>query len=100
MFCHCEDIGIVSLVHDNTQLPPIEAAGIELAPGRKHKLGYKKKTAYFSPAPYTTCTDKIPILIHAIFDNYYGGDYGYSETICYQICEQVYEQCGCVNLNL
>ncbi|CAF1019762.1 unnamed protein product [Rotaria sordida] len=33
-----DNVGIVSLVHDNTQLPLIEAADIELAPGRKHKL--------------------------------------------------------------
>ncbi|CAF1069438.1 unnamed protein product [Rotaria sordida] len=74
-----DNVGIVSLVHDNTQLPLIEAA-----------------------APYTTCTNKIPLLMHVMFNNYHGANYGYSETVCYQICGQVYahKQCGCVNPNL
>ncbi|CAF2194621.1 unnamed protein product [Rotaria magnacalcarata] len=41
-----DGIGIVSLVHDNTQLPLIESAGIELTSGQKHELGYIKKTAF------------------------------------------------------
>ncbi|CAF3589723.1 unnamed protein product [Rotaria sordida] len=54
---HVEDsIGMVVLVHDNTQLPRIEAAGIELSTGRKHKLSYTKKTVYFPPSPYTQCS--------------------------------------------
>lgn len=89
-FHYCKGIGIVGLVHDNTELPLIESAGIELAPGLKHKLGYRKTTAYFAPAPFTTCTDKVPILMEAMFSNYEGADYGYSETLCYQICGQVY----------
>ncbi|CAF2096939.1 unnamed protein product [Rotaria magnacalcarata] len=32
-----DGIGIVSLVHDNTQLPLIESAGIELTSGQKHE---------------------------------------------------------------
>jgi hypothetical protein len=36
---------MVAMVHDNAQVPVIDIAGIELAPGRKHKLGYKKKTS-------------------------------------------------------
>ncbi|CAF2128500.1 unnamed protein product, partial [Rotaria magnacalcarata] len=35
--------GMVAMIHDNTQLPLIDIVGIELALGRKHKLGYKKK---------------------------------------------------------
>ena len=41
--CLCPGVGFLSLIHDNRQLPLIEAAGIELAPGRSSKLGYKKK---------------------------------------------------------
>ncbi|CAF4277483.1 unnamed protein product [Rotaria sordida] len=39
--------------------------------------------------------------MHAMFNNYHGANYGYSETVCYQICGQVYahKQCGCVNPN-
>ncbi|CAF4199792.1 unnamed protein product [Rotaria sp. Silwood2] len=95
-------VGVIALVHDNTQLPLIEAAGLELAPGRKHKLGYKKKAAYFLSSPYTSCTNEISLSMKAMLEKYNGADYGYSETICYQLCEQmyVYEQCGCVNPNL
>ncbi|CAF1156566.1 unnamed protein product [Rotaria sordida] len=95
-------VGIIALVHDNTQLPLIEAAGLELAPGRKHKLGYRKKAAYFLSSPYTSCTSEISPSMKAMLEKYNGADYGYSETICYQLCGQLYtyEQCGCVNPNL
>lgn len=89
-FYNYEGIGIVALVHDNTQLPLIEYEGIELAPGRRHKLGYRKKAIYFAPPPYSQCTDKVSNLMEAAFTNYNGADYGYSQTICYQICIQVY----------
>ena len=91
--------GMMALVHDNTQLPLIEKAGICLATGRKHKLGYRKKTNYFLSPPYTACTDKVSTMMAAMFDNYAGADYQYSESICFQLCGQVYayEQCECVN---
>ncbi|CAM4814709.1 unnamed protein product [Rotaria magnacalcarata] len=37
-----DGIGIVSLVHDNTQLPLIESAGIELTSGQKHDYRYEQ----------------------------------------------------------
>ena len=51
---------MVSVIHDNKQLPMIEVGGIYLRPGRRHKLGYKKKTTFFLPAPFTKCNVKIP----------------------------------------
>ncbi|UJR12505.1 hypothetical protein I4U23_016680 [Adineta vaga] len=39
-----EGIGIVGLVHDNTQLPLIEFSGLYLIPGRRHKLDYSYST--------------------------------------------------------
>lgn len=82
---------MVTLVHDNSHLPLIETAGIFLSPGRKHKLGYKKKTSYFLPPPHTTCTTKVPLPMRVMYDTYYNGaDYGYSQTVCYQLCEQTY----------
>ncbi|CAF3139278.1 unnamed protein product [Rotaria sp. Silwood2] len=94
-----EGFGAVALVHDNTQLPLIEAAGIELAAGLRHKLGYRKKTTYLLSSPYTTCTDKVSPTMQAMFEYYNNTNYGYSETLCYQLCGQVYayEQCGCVS---
>ncbi|CAF1475678.1 unnamed protein product [Rotaria sp. Silwood1] len=84
------EFGAIALVHDNTEMPLIEARGIELAPGRKHKLGYRKKTIYFLPPPYTTCTGKVSPMMQAMFDHYNDADYQYSETVCYQLCGQVY----------
>jgi hypothetical protein len=80
----------VILIHDNSQVPLIEAAGIELAPGKRHKLGYKKKASYFLASPYTKCTNKISFSMQAMFDNYNDANYSYSETVCYQLCSQIY----------
>ncbi len=81
---------MVSLVHDNREIPRIEAAGIELAPGRKHKLTYKMKKTFLLPLPYTACTDNVGPSMQAMLIHYNGADYGYGETICYQICAQIY----------
>ncbi len=81
---------MVAMIHDNTQLPLIDIAGIYLMPGRKHKLSYKKKATYFLPSPYTDCTDKIPSVMQAMFDQYEGADYSYSQDVCYTLCTQAY----------
>lgn len=83
-------VGLVVMVHENTQVPLIEAAGIELAPGRKHRLGYKNKSVVFLPSPYSSCTNDISAQMKAMLENYQGADYGHSETICYYLCEQTY----------
>ncbi len=82
--------GLVAMIHDNTELPQIDIAGIMLAPGRKHKLGYKKKATYFLPSPYTDCTNKIPPVMQSMFNQYEGADYAYSQTVCYTLCTQAY----------
>ncbi|CAF3751624.1 unnamed protein product [Rotaria sp. Silwood1] len=92
--------GMVSLVHDNTQLPLIDSFGVLLTPGKSHKLGYKKKTTFLLSSPYTSCTNNIPLPMEIMFNTYYyGADYSYSETVCYELCGQTYayEKCGCVN---
>ncbi|CAF0991743.1 unnamed protein product [Rotaria sordida] len=97
---HIEDsIGMVVQVHDNTQLPRIEAAGIELSTGRKHKLSYTKKTVYFPSSPYTACTDKLSLSMKLMFDNYNGADYGYLGLICYenQYCFECSDQCSIID---
>lgn len=89
--------GVVILIHDNSQLPLIEAAGIEIASGFRHKLAYRKKTSYFLSSPYTKCTNRISFSMQAMFDNCNHADYSYSETLCYQLCGQVYA-CECFRL--
>jgi hypothetical protein len=81
---------IVAMLHDNTELPAIESAGIELAPGQKHKLAYRKRENHFLPPPYTRCTTEISREMHALYERYGKADYVYSQTICYGLCAQVY----------
>jgi hypothetical protein len=92
LFSACSDVsgGMVAMIHDNTQLPRIDVAGIELAPRRKHKLGYKKKANYFLSAPYTDCTDEIPLGMKEMFNRYEGADYAYSQTVCFTLCTQAF----------
>ena len=83
--------GIIALIHDNREIPLIESNGMLLSTGVKHKLGYKKKTTFLLPSPYTQCTDTIPLSMEVMLDNYYAGaDYGYSQTVCLQLCQQAY----------
>ncbi|CAF0776680.1 unnamed protein product [Rotaria sordida] len=85
-----DGFGAVALVHDNTQLPNIEAAGIELASGRRQKIAYRKKTTYLLSSPYTTCTKSVSPTMQAMFEYYNNTNYGYSEALCYQLCGQIY----------
>ena len=78
------------MIHDNTQFPQIDIAGMNLAPGFKHQLNYRKKANYFLSAPYTDCTDKIPLAMKAMFDRYEGAHYSYSQSACFTLCAQAY----------
>jgi hypothetical protein len=82
--------GMMIMVHDNTQLPFIEVAGIQLAPGLKHKIGYKMRTSQLLPSPYSDCTDTISPAMRANFDQYGDADYAYSQVLCNTICVQTY----------
>ncbi|CAF4665308.1 unnamed protein product [Rotaria sp. Silwood2] len=94
-----EDIGMIGMVHDNTQFPMIEFAGRALATGFKHRMTYAKKTISYLRAPYTACNDEIPPIMQAMFNNYPDVEYVYSEDICYDLCTQVYTyyMCGCID---
>lgn len=81
---------MVAMIHDNTELPLIDIAGIQLESGRKHKLSYKKKTYYLLPSPYSDCTNNIPQTMQAMFNRYSGADYAYSKALCYILCTQTY----------
>ncbi len=83
-------IGMMAMVHDNAQLPVIELGGIQLVPGRQHKLSYTKQTSSFLPSPYTHCTNKVNHAMQLFFDTFQGTDYGYSQTICNTVCTQAY----------
>ena len=81
---------MMAMIHDNTELPLIEDLGIQLSPGRKHKLSYKKRTYQLLESPYSDCTTKIPRVMQAMFDQYQGADYAYSPVLCYTLCIQTY----------
>ncbi len=78
------------MVHDNTDLPLIKDAGIQLAPGRRHKLSYKKRTYNLFSSPYSDRTNQIPLAMQAMFHQYEGADYAYSPVLCYTLCTQTY----------
>ncbi|CAF1045286.1 unnamed protein product [Adineta steineri] len=92
-------VSIVTMVHDNTQLPLIERVGIQMVPGRKHKLEYSKKTNSFLPSPYTTCSKIVTPGMQAMFDQFSGAKYDYGLEICFIVAMQTYtyDQCGCVS---
>ncbi|CAF4932388.1 unnamed protein product [Rotaria sp. Silwood1] len=94
-----EDIGMIGMVHDNTQFPMIEFAGRALVTGFKHRMTYAKKTIFYLRAPYTTCNDEIPPTMQAMFDSYPDVEYVYSEDLCYDLCTEVYTYytCGCID---
>jgi hypothetical protein len=81
---------MIIMLHDNTELPLIDVAGILLAPGLRHKIGYQVTTSQLLPSPYSDCTETIPLAMQAIFDGYKGADYAYSQVICNTICVQTY----------
>ncbi len=81
---------MIVMVHDNVQLPFVETAGMQLAPGQHHKFGYTKKNSQFLPAPYTTCNDKLDPGMQAMYDHYQDADYEFSQFLCYIACTQTY----------
>ena len=88
--CLCPGIGLVGLVHDNMRVPLMDLSGLNLIPGRKHKLSYRKTANYFLPAPYTTCTNTARQSMKAIKANYPGADYRYSQVLCFRMSGQTY----------
>ncbi|CAF1412069.1 unnamed protein product [Didymodactylos carnosus] len=84
-----DSAGVVVIIHDNTQLPMIETSDIELAPGKRHRLNYKKKKSNFFSSPYSTCANQPSSVIMDMFENYNDADYGYSRMICRGLCLMV-----------
>ncbi|CAF3602930.1 unnamed protein product, partial [Rotaria sordida] len=83
-------VGMIAMIHDNTELPLIEVAGIQLEPGRRHKLSYKKKIHELLSSPYSDCTNQISLVIQTMFNQYADADYAYSQVLCYMLCIQTY----------
>lgn len=78
------------MLHDNRQLPLIEVAGTAIGPGRKHRLTFTRKRTEFLSAPYSDCTNEIPLGMQAMFNRFEDADYSYSQLICFTNCIQAY----------
>ena len=76
------------LVHDNSQFPVMASSGMQLSPGRSHRLGYTKRTNTFLPSPYTSCSNEIGPAMQALYDRYEDLDLSYSQAMCYSLCAQ------------
>jgi len=83
-------IGMVGMIHDNTQLPLVDIAGLHFGTGQKHKLCFKTKMNFILPAPYSTCTDQVTFAMQTLFNHYDKADYAYSQLLCFAICIQTY----------
>ena len=83
-------IGMVGLVHDNMRVPLMDVLGLNLIPGRKHKLSYRKKMNYFLPAPYTNCANKAQQSMRTVSAIYPGAFYRYSQALCFRMSVQSY----------
>ncbi|CAF0758862.1 unnamed protein product [Didymodactylos carnosus] len=95
-----DSVGIVTMIHDNTQMPQVEFGGIALSPGRKHMLIYTKKETAFLESPYTTCTRQVWKDMYALYKQF-GAQYEYSQMVCLMLCQEtsVYATCGCISPN-
>lgn len=78
----------MALVHDNSQFPVIASSGMQLSPGRSHRLGYTKRTNTFLPSPYTSCSNEIGPAMQALYNRYENLDLSYSQAMCYSLCTQ------------
>ena len=83
-------VGMVVMIHDNTELPLIDDAGMYLSPGKRHKLGFNKKKNHLLSSPYSECTNDIPLAMQTMFNRYKGADYEYSQGVCNILCTQSY----------
>lgn len=83
-------VGMMIMVHDNTQLPLMDRVALQLTPGRKHKLGYYRRTNSFLPSPYTQCSDTVTSGMQALFDQFSGTHYAYAQEICFEVALQTY----------
>ena len=90
------------MLHDNDQLPKIGTSGMSFGVGRHHKLTFKRKVNKFLPAPYSKCTETIPLALQLFYDTYPKIDFSYSMHYCIDTCLQrfVYEKCGCFSPSL
>ncbi|CAF1274324.1 unnamed protein product [Rotaria sp. Silwood1] len=85
-----DSVGMVGMIHDNTQMPLIDIAGLYFGTGRKHKLSFTKRSYSILSSPYSSCTDQVSFAMQALFNSSGNADYGYSQLTCGILCGQAY----------
>ena len=83
-------VGLMSMIHDNQVMPLVSSGGYYLGAGRKHRLIYSKKINSVLAAPYSTCDDRTPFMLKAVYERITKIDYAYQEEMCYAVCSQIY----------
>lgn len=82
--------GFIITVHNNVEIPLVETSALLLEPGKHHRLSYRKRIIQFLPKPYTECSEEVSPALQNMLQYYYTDDYGYSQILCLQICQQSY----------
>ncbi|CAF2401028.1 unnamed protein product [Rotaria sp. Silwood2] len=97
------DVGLTILLHDNKELPLPNENGLSLQPGSSHLITYRKTETTFLPSPYTKCISDVSLDMHALYKTTFFNDSAstaivYSESVCLELCEQMYifSQCSCI----
>lgn len=91
---------MVVVVHHNREAPLVDFSGMSYSPGLAHRVFYRKRTNDVLPSPYSDCTKTKDAAMEAMYDQYNGTDYIYSQTVCQLICSQTFtyvsfrEHCG------
>lgn len=91
--------GLSGILHNPDEPPLIRYAGQRFSPGFEHSLVYQKSISTYLGSPYTSCTEQVREDMRSLYNLFdKNTDYTYSETVCLELCQQVYihEQCGCV----
>lgn len=78
------------MVHDNSDMPLIDIAGLEFGAGHKHKVSYKRRTYEQLRPPYSDCTDIISPEMSTMFRLFPQNKYRYSQIACFLLCTQRY----------
>lgn len=80
----------MGMIHDNQVMPMVNSGGYYLGAGRKHRLIYTKKINSILGAPYSTCGDRTPFMLKAVYERISKIDYAYQQEMCAAVCLQVY----------
>ena len=78
------------MLHENDRMPSLSNAAMLLGTQQHHRWNYRNRAFSFLPAPFTTCTNKINLAMQTLYDQYQAIEYGYSLTVCFDICLQTY----------